>query len=117
MADRVNMMQNMPAASFEDMTQVRPKTVDEVRDAVDTAVKSAAGYAKDVSLCASKSAQVAIGQPTADKAAPTESLAASVAEKADMPSAKPSYDALSAGRGSIGKTEPEAGVEDPELGG
>lgn len=116
MADRTNMMQNMPAASFEDMTQVRPKTVEEVRDAVDTAVKSAAGYAKDVSLFAGKSAQVAIGQPAADKAGPMESLAASVAEKAETPSPKAAYAGLTAEREGDGK-DIGASVEDPELGG
>ena len=110
-------MSNMPAASFEDLTNVRPKTVDEVRQAVDTAVASAADYAKDVGLYASRSAEKAIEKDTeAEAAAPTESLAASVVEQAEQTARGTYLDQMNAQR-QMEAPEAEAESDGPEIGG
>lgn len=117
MSDRTNAMSNMPAASFEDLTNVRPKTVEEVRYAVDTAVASAADYAKDVGLCASRSAEKAIGKDAETvKEAEGASLAASVVEKAEQAS-QASYPGLASVQREMSEPEAQAESGGPEIGG
>lgn len=114
------MMDSMPAASFEDIAQVPQKSVGQVRDAVDRAVDMAAGYAKEVSACASKSAETAISksEPSDEfETTAAESLAANVVEKADAPGTI----GVQAEQGGIQdgpvREDTEDSVEDPELGG